>query len=117
VDLDTARLRIVTSPDLERVDVHVEGPTERVSLPERSWAIALYVLALARRADPDDGWIDIDLLARKTGLDRKVLDVYLLRARDALVRAGVGGGDRIVEVRRGARRLGIRDVTVEEGPV
>jgi hypothetical protein len=115
VELGTARVRIVASRDLARIDLHVEGPTERVSLLERAWSIALYVLALERVADPAGGWVEVERLARRSGLDRKVLDVYLLRARDALVKAGVGGGEGIVEVRRGARRLGGLDVIVEQG--
>ncbi|MEQ1570179.1 MAG: FHA domain-containing protein [Myxococcota bacterium] len=115
IHLDSARLRLVASPDLVRIDVHLEGETERVSFVERSWAIALYVLAQARVSDPDEGWLDIERLARRTGLGRKVLDVYLIRAREALVLAGVADGERIIEVRRGGRRLGVRDVRVDHG--
>jgi hypothetical protein len=113
LDLASASLRLVASPDLVRIDVHVEGPTESASFLDRAWAIALYVLALERGDGDDPGWVEIERLSRRTGLERKVLDVYLLRARDALLRAGVCGGERIVEVRRGARRLGVRDVRVE----
>lgn len=113
IALDRARIRIVTSTDLVAIDIHVEHGTERVWFSERAWAIALFLLAQARIADPDDGWIDVDRLARRAGLARKVLDIYLKRARVAFVDAGIAAGDQIVEVRRGGRRLGVRDVVVD----
>jgi hypothetical protein len=115
IELGTARLRLVASHDLVRIDVYLEGVTEQVSFPERSWSIALYVLALERLADPEGGWMDIERLSRRTGLERKVLDIYLIRAREAFVRAGIRDGERLVEVRRGSRRLGVRSVIIDHG--
>ncbi|MEZ4235428.1 MAG: FHA domain-containing protein [Myxococcota bacterium] len=114
VELRRARLRIVASHDLDRIDVHLDDGATRVSFVDRAWAIALYVLGLHRHAHPDDGWMDVTQLARDCGLDRRVLDVYLLRAREAVVDAGVGSGEALIEVRRGIRRIGIANVAVEQ---
>jgi hypothetical protein len=113
ITLPQARVRIVAWPGLVGIDVHVEQGAERISFAERAWAITLFVLAEARIAEPDDGWMEVDRLARRAGLARKVLDIYVRRARDAFVLAGIAAGDEIVEVRRGSRRLGIRDVVVD----
>ncbi|MEQ1572225.1 MAG: SUMF1/EgtB/PvdO family nonheme iron enzyme, partial [Myxococcota bacterium] len=63
-----------------------EGSPRRADRPGGAEG-ALYVLAQARVSDPDEGWLDIERLAHRTGFGRKVLDVYLSRAREALVLA------------------------------
>jgi hypothetical protein len=115
IELSRARLRIVASRDLDRIDLHLDDGPVRVSFPGKAWAIALYVLALERQADRDDGWMEVGRLARRCGLNRRVLDVYLLRAREQFVKDGVGNGEGVIEVRRGARRLGVPNVSVEHG--
>jgi hypothetical protein len=82
----------------------------------RSWALPIYVLALAR-CEPGDGWVPVERLARRSGLERKVLDIYLARARYAARQAGIAEGERIVEVRPGHRRLGVdpRSLVFEAG--
>jgi hypothetical protein len=112
--LDHALIRFRPSHDLEFVDIRIEsGGQAPVTFEGRVWALALYVLAMERHEDPQGGWLDVDRLARKAGLDRKVLDVYLLRARDAFTKVGIAGGGGIVEVRPGLRRLGTASFVID----
>lgn len=106
VRLENCQLLLRTSRDMHQVDLRLTAPGWQLDLSGRAWAVAVYVLARARLAEAD-GWLDIRRLARRCALPRKVLDVHLARAREALVRGGLADGMSFVEVRPGGRRLGL----------
>lgn len=80
---------------------------------EQQWALGIHsefwpllLLLRARLKDPD-GWIELEELQRQSRLNRKSLDVYLGRVRRHLNVIGIQDSSDIIEVRRGARRIGL----------
>lgn len=79
------------------------------------WAQPFWpLLLLARARAEDEGWVDMEQLCKKSALKRRTLDVYLLRAKERLERAGVLDAEHLVEVRPSQRRLGLPFERVHE---
>lgn len=75
------------------------------------WSVIL-LLAQERLRDRDlpereQGWRDMDALCRDLAMRRNNVDVAITRARRTLAEHGLAGSERIVEARRGQRRLGL----------
>ncbi len=120
--LGESRLFFRVSRDQEHVTLTLRRGEEMLDLGDRQPWCVLHLLALERQKDEegaghDAGWVDVDRLARASGLQRRTLDVYLSRARLLLAEAGVEGAAQVVEVRFGQRRLGVPPsrVEVQEG--
>lgn len=114
VDLDLTRSTVtfLVSQDEERVELVVERLRRRVRLEGREHGYLLLLLSRARREDEargteEPGWRTVDELCRMLRTDPTVLNVLVYRARRQLEAAGVASAPAIVEVRRGARRLGV----------
>lgn len=109
--LPKAHLTFFVSGDMEHVSLEVRDGEERAKLPARAPFWPVYVLAEERiregDATDDAGWLSLDELGKRCGMDRRALDIYFGRVRAALSREAVGGSDVIVEARPGARRIGI----------
>ena len=79
------------------------------------WAQPFWpLLLIARARGTGDGWLAMDTLVRRSGLRRGTLEIYLLRVRERLERAGLADADTLVEVRPGQRRLGLPADRVQE---
>ena len=111
LSLDALGLRFAVSRDEERVEITLEQGGMRLALEPREHAYVLLTLARLRAEDAElpesqQGWRDRGTLERMLGMDANALNVSIHRARQQLSAAGVVGAARIVEVRRGQRRLG-----------
>lgn len=112
LDLPRSTLTFLVSQDEERVELVVERLRRRVRLEGREHGYLLLLLSRARREDiaqgqSDPGWRSVDELCRMLRTDPTVLNVLVYRARRQFEAAGVASAPAIVEVRRGARRLGV----------
>lgn len=110
--IDTITLRFAVSRDEEHVEITVLHRGQATPLEAREHGYTLLTLARARLEDADlppseQGWIDRDRLLKMLGTDSNGLNVAIYRARGQLSKAGVEGAAGLVEVRRGARRLGL----------
>jgi hypothetical protein len=110
--LPALRLCFEVSRDQEHVRLELEQGGQRRDLGEKTHWFVLYVLARERLKDQhgaehDQGWLDMDRLARLTCIDRRSLDTYLSRCRKELAEAGVEQGAAVVLARPGQRRLGV----------
>lgn len=106
LDLAHASVTFHVSQDEERVVLVVERLRRRAELASREHVYLLLLLARARLAD-GEGWVEVETLCRQLRVDPTTLNVLVYRARKQLAAAGVVGAPGIVEVRRGARRLGV----------
>lgn len=111
--VDDVRVGFRISRDFEHVAVALVPPDgSAIWLEPRVHFWPLYLLARARLDDGeapehDQGWMNIEALARASGLERRTLDIYVVRARRALAEQRLLGAEAIVEVRRGQRRIGL----------
>jgi hypothetical protein len=106
----TLRLRV--SRDGEHVSLELDNDGDRVELGERQHWYVLWVMVRARLADAaaaehDQGWLDMDRLARLTGIERRSLDTYLSRARRDLAAVDVLDAAQLVAARPNQRRVGL----------
>lgn len=120
--LQTVRMRFAVSRDEEHVQVTLLHRGQETALEPREHGYTLLTLARARIEDAElapaeQGWIDRDRLLRMLGVDANALNVSIYRARGQLAAAGLEGAAGIVEVRRGARRIGIEPERVEVVPL
>jgi hypothetical protein len=109
--LQTVDLDFAVSRDEERVELTVLLHGIRHPLEPREHGYLLLTLARARREDaalaPEErGWRTIDQLHRMLRLEPNAINVAIHRARQQLGALGMEGAAGIVEVRRGARRIG-----------
>ncbi len=115
---DEVRLCFAVSRDEEFVELSVLSPAGKRQLKTRTFHYLLLTLARLRLSETDAsprerGWIYIDDLARKLGIDVGTVNVYLMRARRQLGMAGVPQAT-LVERRPGSRlRMGSIAVTIE----
>jgi hypothetical protein len=104
-------LRFEVSRDEEHVVITVLHQNRRIPLEPREHGYLLLTLARARASDRElpvgqRGWIEREELERMLAIDENALNVWIYRARQQLLDAGIEGAQGIVEVRKGKRRLG-----------
>lgn len=112
--LKDINLYLEYSSNLEHVQASVYVREEQqwtLGIHSEFWPLLL--LLRARLKDPD-GWIELEELQRQSGLNRKSLDVYLGRVRRHLNVIGIQDSSGIIEVRRGARRIGLLSSQLKE---
>ncbi len=109
--LSRAHLTFFVSGDMEHISIEVRDGAEQSRMPPRAPFWPVYVLAEERIRDGDEaedgGWLSLEELGKRCGMDRRALDIYFGRVRAALSREAVGDSDSIVEARSGARRIGL----------
>jgi hypothetical protein len=110
--LQNAGFRFSVSRDEERVtvDLMLRG-SEVARLESGEYGYLMLTLARARHADrelppSERGWRSVDELCQMLRVDASALNVAIHRARKRVAGTGLAGAPGIVEVRRGARRLG-----------
>ncbi len=112
-ELGTLQLHFRVSRTMEHTELALEAAGRpAVWLPAQEIFWPLYLMARARIEDADapehdQGWMDVAELTSESGVPRKNLDVYIIRVRERLARAGLFGAEGIVQVRRGQRRIGV----------
>lgn len=116
--LMSATLRFRASKNEEEVEIALVIGTEETEIEPREHGYLLLTLARARRADaelaePERGWRKMSELERMLRTDANTLNVAIHRARRQLASAGIEDAARIVEVRRGERRLGTERFRLE----
>lgn len=114
------QLRFRVSRNEERVEIHVEHRGGSVPLAIRAHGYMLLTLArqrlrdAKRLADPDQGWVHRDELARMLAMEPPHLYVAILRARKQFGEAGVADAVRIIERRDSCEvRIGCPNLIVE----
>jgi len=125
-----ARLRFKVSLDEEHVQVTLESHGASREISQRAFHYMLLVLGRqraedARRGIPeaDSGWMYVDELARKLGIEMNALNVHVHRARRVAGAPRENQGSELwfndahelIQRREGQIRLGISDIIVE-GP-
>ena len=115
--LGEIQLELTPSLDEETVDMrfHYRGAWRGLGQREHGYLLLL----LARRRLEDDalpaseqGWIDRDELLRMLRTHAAAVDLLVHRARKHFAEAGIRGAGGVIEVRRGARRLGTARVSI-----
>jgi hypothetical protein len=116
--LQNASFRFSVSRDEERVaiDLMLRG-REVARLESGEYGYLLLTLARARQEDghrpPDErGWRSVDELCRMLRVDAAALNVAIHRARKRVAGTRLVGAPAVVEVKRGARRLGTERIEV-----
>jgi hypothetical protein len=111
IRLDTLALRFDVSADEEHVRITVRHDGGEVDLPHRAHHYLLLTLARARLKDrsrgaapAEEGWEDVERLARRLGMTGNAFHVQLFRARAQLGALGVDDVGGIFE-RRGVGRV------------
>jgi len=115
--LGDIQLELSPSLDEEVVDIRFRYRGARRELGPREHGYLLLVLARRRLEDAalpasEQGWIDRDELLRMLRTSAAAVDLLVHRARKQLAESGVRGAGGLIEVRRGARRLGTMQVTI-----
>jgi hypothetical protein len=110
--LSNASFRFSVSRDEERVaiDLLLRG-REVARLESVEYGYLMLTLARARLEDRDRplderGWRSVEELCRMLRIDTATLNVAIHRARKRIAGARLAGAPGVVEVKRGARRLG-----------
>lgn len=105
ISLEALRLHLRYSSNLEHIqlEAHIGATTRDLGIYAEFWPL----LILVRARKEGDGWVNMDALARQTGLNRKCLDIYLGRVRRHLSLLGIAGAEGIIESRRGERRISL----------
>jgi hypothetical protein len=108
--LSRAFLRFWVTKNEEDVELAVLFPGREIRLEKREHTYLLLFLARARREDahlPEEerGWRTRSQILRALRIDENQLNVAIHRARRQLAEAGVRDAARLVEVRRGQRRI------------
>ncbi len=115
---DAVDLVFRVSRDEERVELAVAHGERLRWLDAREHGYVLLTLARLREQEreleeSERGWVDRTALLSMLGIEGNTLDVAVFRARKQLLEAGLEGAARIVEVRRGFRRLGTDRFRIE----
>lgn len=118
--MESLTLRFVVSRDEEHVSWSAEQGGRVVDLGDRVHTYLILTLARRRLEDAEAppstrGWCDAEDLARRLRITPEVLKVYVYRARQQLLRAGVVGADGVVERRSSTQqiRLGTDQLVIE----
>jgi hypothetical protein len=122
IGLDEATLIFRVSSDEEHVSMAVSDGRRTRQLGERACYYLGLVLARQRSQDvaeglTEPGWVDTEALLRMIPdyAGYAHLNVDIFRLREALAEAGVRDASRIIETRRGQRRLGTEHFKLERG--
>jgi hypothetical protein len=114
VTIDTMVLHFSVSADEESVRAKAVASRTSVDLRERAHHYTLLTLARLRLqakevAPAERGWVVRTELAHMLRLTTNALNIQLFRARQQLIKLGVAGGGRLIEVREatGEVRLGV----------
>lgn len=113
--LDAISLDFFVSRDGEYVAVRLSHEHGKVDIEPRAHAQLLLALARIRLADrerehlkdSEHGWIHREDLVRDLGIDLQLLNLWVYRARQQLVKAGIRDAGNIVERRSGTLQLRI----------
>jgi hypothetical protein len=108
--LSRAFLRFWVTKNEEDVELAVLFPGREIRLEKREHTYLLLFLARARKEDgnlpeADRGWRSRTQILKALRIDENQLNVAIHRARRQLAEAGVRDAARLVEVRRGQRRI------------
>lgn len=115
LSLGTIGLGFFVSRDQEYVSIHISHDQGTTELEPRAHAQLLLALARIRLEDRDNeqlaeserGWVHREQLARDLGIDLSLLNLWVHRARQQLVKAKVRDAGDIVERRPGTLQLRI----------
>jgi hypothetical protein len=115
--LTDVTLRFAVTLDEEHVQITVLHHERKIALESREHGYLLLTLARARIADRElplgqRGWIEREALEKMLAIDTNTLAVWIYRARQQLLEAGIEGAQGIVEVRPKQRRLGTERIEV-----
>ncbi|MEX1364758.1 MAG: FHA domain-containing protein [Nannocystaceae bacterium] len=113
--LRTIGLELLVSRDQEYVEVRITNERGSIGLEPRAHAQLLLALARARledRGDPqlgesEHGWVHREQLAKDLAVDLSLLNLWVHRARQQLVKAGVRDAGEVIERRPGTLQLRI----------
>lgn len=110
------------SRDEEYVSIRVSHDRGNVDIEPRAHAQLLLTLARIRLADAErehlseseHGWIHRDDLLKALGVDLQLLNLWVFRARQQLIKAGIRDAGNVVERRSGTLqlRIGVGRLTV-----
>ncbi|MFO0724036.1 MAG: FHA domain-containing protein [Myxococcota bacterium] len=111
--MENVTLRFLVRRDEEEVRIEIISRKKTVALEPRWFGYFLLTLARARQEDAGQpeaaqGWRDVEELLRMMRTDNNNMNVATHKARQQLASVGLEGAARIVEVRRGQRRLGTK---------
>lgn len=123
LSLGTIGLEFFVSRDQEYVAVHMSHDHGTLELEPRAHAQLLLALARTRLEDRENpqlseserGWVHREQLARDLGIDLSLLNLWVHRARQQLVKAKVRDAGDIVERRPGTLqlRIGVARLTIK----
>ena len=119
IDLDAARLTFLVSSDHERVRVVVEELNKkRIVLEMGEHRYLMLLLARARIADSTgekslEGWMSNRSLQSMLMLNGPSVESMVLSARSQFSAVGILNGEKIVETRRGGKRMGPQMVSLK----
>jgi hypothetical protein len=122
-----ARLRFRVSLDEEHVRVTLESQHASREISQRAFHYMLLVLGRQRLEDQrqgvpdaDSGWVYVDDLARKLGIEINALNVHVHRARRVAMASKEGApalsfkdAHELIQRREGQLRLGVADIVIE----
>ena len=122
--LDQLALRFEVSADEEHVRIYADHPAGTLEIPPRAHHYTLLTLARSRLRDrgrgiapSEEGWEDVERLARRLGVTGNAFHVQLCRARAQLGALGVDQVGGIFERRGVGRvRLGVARLDVRRPP-
>jgi hypothetical protein len=121
LQLQEIGLQLRVSADEEHVELDVLSPAGPLPVPGRAHHYLLLTLARARLRDraagcgpTEEGWEDVELLARRLGVTGNAFHVQLCRARAQFGELGVLDAGALIERRPGGRvRLGVGRVEIQ----
>jgi hypothetical protein len=119
--LSRSELRFTVSLDQDHISVAIVHDGRHIHLRSRAHADLLLFLARARLADQanptlleaEHGWVYIEDLCKRLKATESRIYVDTCRARQQLRDLGFEDADTLIENRRGARRIGVRRITIE----
>ncbi len=120
--LGSVGLEFFVSRDQEYVSIHMLHDDSKVELEPRAHAHLLLALARARLSDvsnpqlaqSEHGWVHREDLAKDLAIDLSLLNLWVHRARQQLVKAGIRDAGDIIERRPGTLqlRIGVSNLTI-----
>ncbi|MFO0762667.1 MAG: FHA domain-containing protein [Byssovorax sp.] len=120
--LSSLALRFAVSRDEEHVELELSGPyMKRKKLPSRTCFVLLLWLARERMKEAkegvpehEQGWLDVEILAKDLKITLGNLGVQVKRLRDVLSQLDVDGAAQVVERRMKQIRIGTGKVEIVE---